>query len=62
MSVCTHGLTVSPDTFVTDECQSCDWCNDCDSVQTWTGEVCNGCGRVWGACETCNADPCECAP
>lgn len=59
-TTCLHGATIGPDGIVT--CQACDWCTHCDVPTMWTAEErCAGCGRLWGACEDCNDDPCVCA-
>jgi len=28
--------------------QTRDWCNVCNRCTVWDGEVCTGCGAVWG--------------
>lgn len=48
-ATCTHGLLVGlHHTDDPRECQVCDWCPRCQSVQEWADEDCLGCGLTWG--------------
>ena len=33
---------------MTEEMEDTDFCYECDTTTVWHGEVCSGCGRVWG--------------
>jgi hypothetical protein len=48
LTTCRHGLPVDDEVPIADQCQQCDWCPVCESVQQYDGEVCAACGRVWG--------------
>lgn len=45
-AVCDCGASL--DAYGTCTDQGRDWCETCGTCAAWAGEVCVGCGRVWG--------------
>lgn len=45
---CTHGKVVTGDPATPGECDTCDWCPNCEAIRQYTGEKCDTCGYVWG--------------